>query len=117
MKLCSCVDDKSDIRKNLNKLEEYISRHIAKEKDKKISEHVNDVKLLGKFSQLKLWKLKQRLCPKPKDPPMAKKDLLGNLVTAPNELKELYAKTYEYRLRHRSMKEDLMDVYSLKTEL
>ena len=71
----------------------------------------------GNFSQLKIWKLKQKICPKIPDPPMAKKDENGSLITAPELLKSLYLRTYEKRLENRIMKKELMDVYFLKQEL
>ena len=57
----------------------------------------------GKFSQSGVWKLKNKLCPQSTNPPMAKKDIDGNLVTSPSKLKSLYLETYKYRLRHRTM--------------
>ena len=71
----------------------------------------------GTFSQLKLWKLKQKVCPRPVDPPMAKIDGEGNLITAPSQLKKLYSFTYNHRLRNRKMKAELEDVYKMKMTL
>ena len=83
-----------------------------------VKEYINEVENeQGNFSQIKLWKLKQKLCPKPSDPPMAKKDREGNLITSPDLLKNLYLQTYQDRLRNRDMKEELMDVFFLKEEL
>ena len=71
----------------------------------------------GNFSQLGLWKLKQKLCPLLSDPPMAKYDDGGNLITTTEALKKLYLETYQNRLKHRKMEEKYMDIYFLKTEL
>ena len=71
----------------------------------------------GKLSHRGMWKIKQKLFPQAVDPPMAKKDSMGNLITSPNLLKKLYAETYRNRLRHRIMLPHLMDIYDLKTEL
>ena len=71
----------------------------------------------GSFSQLGLWKLKNLLCPTQTDPPMAKRDSHGNLITAPNLLKKLYLETYKDRLKNREIKSELADIYCLKTEL
>ena len=73
--------------------------------------------LEGKFSHQGLWKIKQKLCPAANDPPMAKKDEKGNIITAPEALKHLYLETYRKRLRQREMKSDYMDIYFLKSEL
>lgn len=51
------------------------------------------------------------------DPPMAKKDSMGNLITKPELLKALYAETYRNILRHREMLRHLLDIFELKTEL
>ena len=61
--------------------------------------------------------MKNKLLPRPKDPPMAKKDKGGNLITAPLPLKSLYLNTYRERLSHRPMKADYKDIYQLKTKL
>ena len=69
------------------------------------------------FCQTGFWNLKRKLCPRRTDPPMAKRDQKGNLVTAPNALKKLYLDTYVDRLNHRVMKTDLKDIFILKTLL
>ena len=71
----------------------------------------------GNFSQLGMWKLKNQLVPKEIDPPMAKKDKLGNLITSPEALKNLYLETYVERLRHREMRSNLTSNYLQKIEL
>ena len=85
---------------------------------RKSKEYVESVETLdGNFSQLGFWKLKQKIWPSASDPPMAKHDRAGNIVTAPQVLKKLYLETYVDRLKHREMKPELMDVYFLKKEL
>ena len=71
----------------------------------------------GTFSQLKLWKLKRKVCPRPADPPMAKKDEDGNIITVPSQLKKLYSVTYKHRLRNRKIKTGLEDIYTMKMKL
>ena len=51
------------------------------------------------------------------DPPMAKRDNLGNLVTASEALKSLYLQTYINRLSHRPMKPELIEIFQSKTNL
>ena len=55
--------------------------------------------------------------PRQIDPPMAKKDSSGNLITGPEALKKLYIKTYVDRLKHEEMKTDFQEIYELKTLL
>ena len=83
-----------------------------------VKDHINNIQVEdGRFSQLKFWKLKQKLWAKTSDPPMAKYDENGVLVTAPDLLKTLYLNTYKNRLRNRKMKEDLIDIFFLKEKL
>ena len=71
----------------------------------------------GSFNQIGMWKVKKKICPRPKDPPTAKKDDLGNLITAPSALKNLYLETYQNRLKHRKINEMYQDIRELKNEL
>ena len=64
-----------------------------------------------------MWKLKRKLFPQETDPPMAKKDAYGNLITSPILLKKLYADTYRNRLRQRQIEPKFNDIFLLKTEL
>ena len=48
---------------------------------------------------------------------MAKRDKYGNLITAPNSLKNLYLNTYKERLNHRVMESNYKELEILKTEL
>ena len=48
---------------------------------------------------------------------MAKHDKEGNIITAPEGIKNLYIDTYKERLRNRIMKPELMDLFFLKSEL
>ena len=79
------------------------------------SKHIKTLE--GKFSQIGFWKLKKKLCPQVMDPPMAKINEDGILVTAPNLLRDLYLRTYKHRLRQRQMKIEYYDMFFLKTEL
>ena len=51
------------------------------------------------------------------DPPTAKQDKNGALITSPNLLKKLYLDTYSDRLKNRDIKTELQDLYFLKSEL
>jgi hypothetical protein len=48
---------------------------------------------------------------------MAKVDSSGNLITSPQELRNLYLTTYTERLAHRSMKTAFMDIFELQNKL
>ena len=101
----------------LNEIEKDIIEETATKNATIVKDYINDMDNEGEFSNLGFWKLKRKLCPPIGDPPMAKKDKIGNIITAPECLKNLYVDTYRNRLKNREMKEDLMDIYYLKTEL
>ena len=102
----------------LKELEESLIEETASRNAKIVREHFQNVETLdGTFSNIGFWKLKQKLCPTSKDPPMAKMNKHGTLITAPEGLKDLYVEEYKERLKNREMKTELTDVYCLKTEL
>ena len=70
------------------------------------------------FSQAKTWALRKKLCPKnTMEPPAAKKDEHGNLVTNKAQLENLYLKTYQERLKPNQIKPSLQEVEYLKEYL
>ena len=118
MKNCTCPKELKAAEAKLDEVDEYLAENCADKNAATVKEYIKSVENEnGNFSQLKLWKLKQKLCPKICDPPMAKKDENGTLITSPELLKSLYLRTYKNRLKHRKMKDNLLDVYYLKEEL
>ena len=74
--------------------------------------------ILLKDSQPKTWKLKKRLAPKNTiDPPAAKKDKFGNLVTDKDGLEALYLETYIDRLKPNKIADGLEELKDLKEYL
>ena len=58
-----------------------------------VQEHVTNLETIdGNFSQIGMWKLKNQLMPKEMDPPMAKFDDKGNLITNPNTIGKMITK-------------------------
>ena len=104
--------------KKLEETEKLLTEKFSAKSADIIKEQVGKIETLdGKFSQIGFWKLKKKFCPQAPDPPMAKRNESGILVTSPNLLKTLYLQTYQHRLRQRDMKPELRDVYFLKNEL
>ena len=101
----------------LKETETYLCKNFASKSAEMIKDQLNEVQIEGKFAHVGFWKIKQKFCPKVPDPPMAKKDENGILITSPNLLKELYLRTYKHRLRQRQMKPEMLDIYFLKSEL
>ena len=71
----------------------------------------------GKLNYLGMWKIKNRVAPKERDPPMGKTDESGNLITAEGPLKNLYLSTYKNRLRNREIAEGMEDIQIIKEDL
>ena len=118
IKVCKNTDTLKDAEDELMNLEKEIFNEHAKMNTEFVKEQIKTIELIdGKFSQQGFWKIKQKLCPRASDPPMAKRDIYGNIITAPQALKNLYLETYKKRLRQRSMKADYMDIFYLKSKL
>ena len=113
-----CEIEQQVAESKIKDIEISIANELATANAEKVKEYIGNMETLdGNFSQLGLWKIKQKLCPLISDPPMAKYDNRGNLITTAEALKNLYLETYRNRLKHRKMEEKYMDIYFLKTEL
>ena len=113
-------DDKvEELRISVEDISEKISDICASKNRDIVKEHIGitDDSFEG-FSQLKAWEMKKRLCPKnTPDPPAAKKDKHGNLVTEKEALENLYIETYVDRLKPNTISEGLEDLEKLKNYL
>ena len=93
-------------------MEDDISKMSSMRNAEIVRNYVKDLdSASGNFSQLGLWKLKRELCRPQGDPPTAKLDKNGSLITSPNLLKKLYLDTYTDRLRNREIKPELLDFF------
>ena len=62
--------------------------------------------------------MKKKLFPKVKSSiPVRKKNLKEQLITNPEEIKDLYLETFKFRLRHRKAKPDVEFILNRKEEL
>ena len=106
------------IAAEISRLEDDIAKLSAHRNAKKVKEYVRNLdSASGNFSQLGLWRLKRDLCQTQPEPPSAKIDKKGTLISSPNLLRKLYLETYTERLRNREMKPELKELYFLKCEL
>jgi hypothetical protein len=79
----------------LQQIEDDISSKTAESNAQTVKKYVQYMdSSYGNFSELGMWKLKNQLCPTSIDPPMAKQDKSGTLVSAPNLIRSLYLDTY-----------------------
>ena len=113
-----CRIESETAKLRLEQVELEIYEIISSNNAKVVTDQITCLDTLdGKFNQIGMWKVKKKICPRPKDPPTAKKDDFGNLITAPSALKKLYLQTYKTRLQHREINECYQDIKALKTEL
>ena len=108
-----------NVRGDLNDVQEEIAK-MCSEANRKIVEGYlgawNDG--IEGFSQPKTWKLRKKLAPKNTfDPPAAKKDKAGNMVTDKEGLETLYVDTYKERLKPNTIGDGLEELQSLKEYL
>ena len=105
-------------QKKITLIEEELSKLCAERNCNIVKEFTKNLSTpSGNFNQLGMWKLKNQLMPREVDPPMAKLDKHGNLITSPGALKSLYLDTYVERLKHRDMEPGCMSNYFKKVEL
>ena len=103
---------------NIQLIETEISKICSEQNCKIVKQHFAELSSNdGQVSRLNMWKLKRKLCPRTIEPLMAKKDANGKLVSNPAKLKQLYADTYEHRLRHRTIRPGYKQIENLKNFL
>ena len=106
------------IQQKIQDIEYYLALSISDRNAKKISEQFCEMTLgEGSFSQVGFWRVKNKICSRNGEPPMAKHDSHGNLVTSTQNLKALYLETYQQRLRHRKINSNFEDLKLLKDKL
>ena len=108
-----------EVRGQLNNVIEEIAKICCDKNKKTVEEYLgNQDDAIEGFSQPKTWKLKKKLAPKNTiDPPAAKKDKFGNLVTDKKGLEALYLETYKDRLKPNKIADGLEELKSLKEYL
>jgi hypothetical protein len=107
----------SDVDKSL--LDDEISNLIYERNRKLIVDQVSQMSDVHcNFSRIKMWKLRQKVCPKVQPScPVAKINQNGDIVSNREELKQLYLNTYRDRLRHRVIKPNYNQIKQLKDNL
>ena len=115
---------RTNLKKKTNKDENYddemmnletlIAEECQEENRKKVIQNFKDINgSEGNLQHQGVWKAKKRYFPKLKPKiPVGKKNVKGQMITNPQELKELYLSTFKHRLRHRPAApgyEDLLD--------
>ena len=103
----------------IDEIEQKISEKCQERNKNKVVEafgELNDVD--GNLAHQGIWKAKQKFSPKIKPSlPVGKKNLKGQLITNPDELKNLYLDTFKFRLRHRPVQPGFEDILKKQEEL
>ena len=105
-------------KSEIERIEDEISTVCSNKNANLVRDYIKDLdSSSGNFSHLGMWKLRNKLCQAQSDPPMAKLDKNGALITEPSLLKKLYLDTYTDRLKNREILPELTDLYEMKCEL
>ena len=109
------VGDKYDTEKKIEEIENRLSNLTAKKNRDKV---FNNFKALDDNTGGGVWQIKNKVFPKHQNtPPMAKKDITGKLVTAREDIKQLYLDTFSFRLRERPIKPGYEEIQELTENL
>ena len=118
LKTNKCKLGKKIAETTLRSLEENLSDIVASENVVRIEKMIKDSSSSeGKFSQSNFWKMKKSLFPEVGDPPIAKRNNAGTLVTSKSSILSLYLETFKTRLSPAIMNQDYEEIYQWKEEL
>ena len=112
-------DEATELTDELATVNDKISAICAEKNRNIVNEYLKDKNdTVEGFNQAKTWSMKKKLAPKNTiDPPAAKKDEEGNLVTNKEELENLYLRTYQRRLQPNPVSEEFQELKMLKEYL
>jgi hypothetical protein len=106
------LDEKEE--EELNNIKNQIATECEDENRKKVVDNFKDMNGgSGNLNHQGVWKTKRKFFPKIKPTlPVGKKNLRNQIITNPDDLKDLYLETFKFRLRQRPAKpgfENLLD--------
>ena len=113
------VEKEIELRETLEKISKNISDICADKNKLIIDEFIGDIDSNSEgFNQIQTWGLKKKLVPRNTiDPPAAKKNDSGELITDKKSLEKLYLETYKNRLAPNDIPEDLLELKDMKEYL
>ena len=101
----------ADFRGELHRVQSSISDMCAKQNKERVTELIDDDNVYEGNIQAKIWAMRKKLAPKTSDqPPTAKKDELGNLVSSKEELENLYLRIYVSRLTPNPVTDEIKEI-------
>ena len=112
------IKKKHMLMDKIDKIDEQLANKDAEKQANMIIEHLNEITGdEGEFSTIRMWNLKKKLYRQNLDVPTAMEDEAGNLITNKQSLLKLYQRTYQTRLAHKPIQEDLKGLQILKEYL
>ena len=110
-------DDKRS-KEELVKVEGELADKCAEANYKKVQEEIKDIEDSDNgFNAAKLWKLKKKLAPQTKEPPVSMCDSGGNIITSSDNLKKHTIEHYKKILENRPINKELEQMKEDKEEL
>ena len=109
--------EKHEDKEELEKINDELGDRLGKNNFNLLKTELNEIDSEKDINTDKIWKMKKKFSPKARDPPAAKKDASGNLITTSLGIKRLYIETYQNRLKPNTMKEGLEDLEESKQKL
>ena len=106
------IEKEIELKERLEEVSNQIADLCAERNNKIVNDHISEMDLgPDGLNQIQTWGLKKKLAPKNViDPPAAKKDAQGELVTDKSNLEKLYLETYQKRLTPNPISEDLKEL-------
>ena len=99
LKRCQNEEIKRFIAKKIDTIEDKVSTSCAEENVRKVTKYLKNLETEnGELCQRGMWKLRSQLCPAARDPPTAKLNENGDLVTTSRNLHKLRKISLTYSL-------------------
>ena len=117
--LCEDKQSKDELQNLIESLDMKIAEECAEENFQKIKDNFQSLSAPSeKLNNNGMWNLMKKVFPKNAQTlPVAKKNNLGQIITNPEMMKDLYLETFVQRLRHRPIKTDFEELKKLKETL
>ena len=113
------MEKREELLSQMENLDKIIANECSEENFQKIKDNFQDLSGLNdKLNSNGMWRQMKKLFPKNVQPlPVGKKNKRGQIITNPEQLKDLYLETYVHRLRHRPIKEGYTELNKFKETL
>ena len=119
LRLCDDQQSRDELLNLIENLDMIIAEECSEENFQKIKDNFQSLSSQhDKLNNNGMWNLMKKVFPKNVQPlPVAKRNNLGQIITNPEMMKDLYLETFVHRLRHRPIKSDFEELKKLKETL